>query len=69
MLVLHERKGLELTGPRGQKCPADVIGNAVRIICVATGEKPDDGQDDGKDAAAKDLGCEGGKKRAACPNR
>jgi hypothetical protein len=31
---------------------------------IATGEKADDVQDDGKDPAAKALGSRGGKKRA-----
>ena len=52
------------TGPKGQKRPADVIGNAVRVMRIATGEEADDIQDDGKDAAAKELGRKGGKKRA-----
>ena len=26
------------TGPKGQKRPADVIGNAVRVMQIATGE-------------------------------
>lgn len=52
------------TGPKGQKRPADVIGNAVRIMRIATGEETDDVIDDGKDANAKALGAKGGKKRA-----
>jgi hypothetical protein len=52
------------TGPKGQKRPADVIGNAVRVMRIATGEEADDVQDDGKNAAAE-LGSKGGKKRAA----
>lgn len=39
------------TGPKGQKRPADVIGNAVRVMRIATGEESDDVQDDGKSAA------------------
>lgn len=53
------------TGPKGQKRPADVIGNAVKVMRIATGEEADDVIDDGKDAAAKELGRKGGKKRAA----
>lgn len=53
------------TGPKGQKRPADVIGNAVRVMRIATGEEADDVADDGKDAAAKELGRKGGAKRAA----
>lgn len=52
------------TGPKGQKRPADVIGNAVRIAQIATGEIKDDVPDDGKDPAAKALGAKGGRKRA-----
>jgi hypothetical protein len=29
-------------GPRGEKRPADVIGNAVKVMRIATGEEPDD---------------------------
>lgn len=52
------------TGPKGQKRPADVIGNAVRVMRIATGEEEDTIVDDGKDPAAKELGAKGGKKRA-----
>ena len=52
------------TGPKGQKRPADVIGNAVRVMRIATGDETDDVIDDGKDPAAKALGAKGGKKRA-----
>lgn len=53
------------TGPKGQKRPADVIGNAVKVMRIATGEEEDTIVDDGKDAAAKELGRKGGAKRAA----
>jgi len=43
-------------GPQGQKRPADVIGNAVLIAKIATGEVGDDTPDDGKDKAAQALG-------------
>ena len=52
------------TGPEGQKRPADVIGNAVRVMRIATGEEEDAIIDDGKDPAAKALGAKGGRKRA-----
>jgi hypothetical protein len=52
------------TGPKGQKRPADVIGNAVKVMRILTGEEADDVKDDGKDPAAKALGAKGGKKRA-----
>jgi hypothetical protein len=51
-------------GPKGQKRPADVIGNAVKVMRIATGEETDDVVDDGKDPAAKSLGSRGGKARA-----
>lgn len=27
-------------GPRGEKRPADVIGNALKVMRIATGEEP-----------------------------
>lgn len=54
------------TGPNGEKRPADVIGNAVRVMRIATGEEPETAPtDDGKDPAAKALGKKGGTARAA----
>ena len=52
------------TGPKGQKRPADAIGNAVKIARIATGEIDDDVDDDGKSKAAKELGRKGGTARA-----
>lgn len=52
-------------GPKGQKRPADVIGNAVKVMRIATGEETEDMPNDGKDPAAKSLGSRGGKARAA----
>ncbi len=53
------------TGPKGQKRPADVIGNAVRVMQIATGEIDEDAPvDDGKHPAAKSLGAKGGAARA-----
>ena len=52
-------------GPKGEKRPADVIGNAVRIMRIATGEVEEAAPiDDGKDPAAKSLGAKGGRARA-----
>ena len=51
-------------GPKGQKRPADVIGNAVRVMQIATGEAEEEFEDDGKNKAAKALGAKGGKARA-----
>ena len=52
-------------GPQGQKRPADVVGNAVHVMRIATGEITDVVEDDGKDPAAKALGKKGGAARAA----
>ncbi len=51
-------------GPKGEKRPADVIGNAVKVMKIATGESEEDKDDDGKDKAAQSLGRRGGKARA-----
>ena len=51
-------------GPKGQKRPADVIGNAVKVMRIATGEEDEALTDDGKDKAAVSLGSRGGKARA-----
>lgn len=51
--------------PKGQKRPADVIGNAVRVMQIATGEAEDDAPvDDGKDRGAQAMGRKGGTARA-----
>lgn len=52
------------TGPKGEKRPADVIGNAIRVAKIATGEIEDTAPDDGKDKAAQALGKKGGAARA-----
>jgi hypothetical protein len=39
------------TGPKGQKRPADVIGNAAKVMRIATGEEAEELPDDGKDKA------------------
>jgi hypothetical protein len=52
-------------GPKGEKRPADAIGNAVMIGRIATGEIEDVTTEDGKNAAAVALGRMGGKARAA----
>jgi hypothetical protein len=51
-------------GPKGQKRPADVIGAAVMVGRIATGEIEEVPPDDGKDPAAKALGKKGGAARA-----
>lgn len=53
-------------GPKGEKRPADVIGAAIMVARIATGEEEDTAPvDDGKDPAAKALGKKGGAARAA----
>ncbi|MEC5323302.1 MULTISPECIES: RNA-binding protein [unclassified Aurantimonas] len=52
------------TGPKGEKRPADVIGNAVRVMRIATGEEEETVTDDGKDKAAQEMGRKGGAARA-----
>jgi hypothetical protein len=52
------------TGPKGEKRPADVIGNAVHVMKILTGEIEDTIPDDGKNPAAKVLGKKGGAARA-----
>ena len=51
-------------GPKGEKRPADVIGAAVKVAKIATGEIEEDIGDDGKDKAAVELGRKGGAARA-----
>jgi hypothetical protein len=51
-------------GPKGERRPADVIGNAIMIARIATGEIEDITTEDGKNAAAVALGRMGGKARA-----
>ena len=48
-------------GPKGEKRPADVIGNAVKVMRIATGEDTDDAP---VKSAAASLGSLGGKARA-----
>ena len=49
-------------GPKGEKRPADVIGNAVKVMRIATGEEEDVAT---PASAAATLGKLGGKARAA----
>ncbi|MEE9589761.1 MAG: RNA-binding protein [Hyphomicrobiaceae bacterium] len=51
-------------GPKGEKRPADVVGAAVKVMKIATGEIEEDVDDDGKNKAAVELGRKGGKARA-----
>ncbi|HQT65130.1 MAG: RNA-binding protein [Acidocella sp. 20-57-95] len=49
-------------GPKGEKRPADVVGNAVKVMRMATGEEDDVTT---PASAAATLGKLGGKARAA----
>ena len=51
-------------GPKGEKRPADVIGNAVKVMRIAVGDESDAAPDDGKNKAAQALGKLGGAARA-----
>ena len=51
-------------GPKGENRKADVIGNAVHVMRIATGEVDDATPDDGKDKAAQAMGRKGGAARA-----
>ena len=48
-------------GPRGEKRPADVIGAAVKVMRIATGEET---EELAVKSAAAELGSRGGKARA-----
>lgn len=52
-------------GPKGEKRPADVIGNAVKVMRIATGEEEDQREaPPEKDEAAASMGRKGGAARA-----
>lgn len=53
-------------GPKGEKRPADVIGAAVKVMRIATGQEQEDIDQPkaGKDQAAASLGRKGGQARA-----
>jgi RNase adaptor protein for sRNA GlmZ degradation len=54
-------------GPKGERRPRDVIGNAVHVMRIATGQIKDTvptPESEGKDPAAVALGRRGGKARA-----
>ena len=54
------------TGPKGEKRPADVIGNAVRVMQVATGEADEEHvEEPEKDEAAAAMGRKGAAARAS----
>ncbi len=50
-------------GPKGEKRPADVIGTAIKVAKIATGEIEDDAADPAKDLMRR-AGKKGGRARA-----
>lgn len=52
-------------GPKGEKRPGDVVGAAIKVAKIATGEVEDNIDDEGKNKAAVELGRKGGKARAS----
>jgi hypothetical protein len=52
-------------GPRGEKRPADVIGNAVKVMRIATGEEAEELESERTKSAAAELGAKGGRARAS----
>jgi len=56
-------------GPKGERRPADVIGSAVKVMRIATGEEPEDYGDapakrETTIESARKGGLKGGKARA-----
>jgi hypothetical protein len=51
-------------GPKGEKRPADVIGNAVHVMRIATGAIEEAGPDESDRERARKGGLKGGKARA-----
>jgi hypothetical protein len=51
-------------GPHGEKRPAHVIGNAVKVMRIATGDEPDDRNAEHPNSPAAQLGKLGGAARA-----
>lgn len=51
-------------GPQGQKRPADVVGNAIKVARISVGDEPDDREDVLALSPAQQLGQAGGKARA-----
>lgn len=58
----RQRRRKRHPGPKGEKRPADAIGNAIMIAQIATGEIDETATtDEGKNTAAVTLGRIGGK--------
>jgi len=52
-------------GLKGEKRSADVIGGAVKVMRIATGEEDETDPNEGRDSAAVAMGQKGGKARAS----
>ena len=64
-LSQKEKRPIMPKGPKGQKRPGNVIGTAVQVAQIATGEREEDRlRDSGKNKAAQELGRLGSKARA-----
>ena len=61
--LLTRNRTSMLRGPKGEKRPADVIGNAVHIMRIATGEIEERAEKP-RNQAAQSLGRKGGQARA-----
>jgi hypothetical protein len=57
--------GVMPRGTRGEKRPADVIGNAIKVMRIAIGEETEKLETDPAKSAAAELCARGGKARAA----
>jgi len=65
-MLTGKHDGVEMPkGPRGEKRPSDVIGAAVKVMKIATGEIVEDAKPETVKSAAAELGSRGGKARAA----
>jgi hypothetical protein len=51
-------------GPQGQRRPADVVGAAIKVAKIATGEINEDTDEPQSQSAGAELGRKGGKARA-----
>jgi hypothetical protein len=65
-MLTDKQYGVQMPkGPRGEKRPPDVIGAAVKVMKIATGEIVDDIKLEPVKSAAAELGSRGGRARAA----
>jgi hypothetical protein len=70
MLIGKHLKGPPCQGPKGEKRPADVIGNAAHVMRIATGEIEEGAEpDDGKDPSAKALVARAARSRCGSRQR